>query len=567
MGQIVLSILMQNCAAVIESGALYQKLEAHNRTLEETVRRRTRALRDSERAARKANAAKSEFLANMSHEIRTPINGVLGMTGLLLESPLEAEQRDFAEAAERSAKSLLLLINDLLDFSKIEAGQLSLEAVPTDLKDIVEDVVDLLAQQAMDKGIEIGAWYDAEAPRHFLADPGRTRQVVMNLVGNAVKFTSEGHVLVRVGPDPSSPSSVRVSVEDTGIGIDPAKVDAIFEKFEQADTSTTRKFGGTGLGLAICRELAHLMGGTIHAESQPGSGSTFHVVLPLEPHAGAEQKTAAPQQEGTLLAVGLSAFQKPLLEAQAAALGVHVRAMDDPDQALAWLATAVDERDEPSLILVDQALGDGVCRLFAEAAERVGGTGLNLAVLRASRRAGADTLPPGFTHALGKPVVERRLRTLLRKVFHPDEVAARGRDETTRPTPESFQGRSVLLAEDVEVNRHIAIVLLEGMGIDVTVAEDGLEAVETARSQDFDLILMDCQMPRMDGFEATTRIREEESPDRRVPILALTASVKDSDRDRCLEVGMDGFVSKPLTLDELRAAVADALVTGASGRG
>jgi len=562
-GQIVLSILMQNCAGVVESGELYRRLAAHNRDLEATVEARTEALRASEREARKANAAKGEFLANMSHEIRTPINGILGMTGLLVESGLTGEQTEFAAAAGRSAKSLLLLINDLLDFSKIEAGQLSLESVPMDLREVVDDVAEILGRQALDKGLELVVAYDAAAPRALRGDPGRLRQIVMNLVGNAVKFTAEGHVRIHVRPDEETEGSVLLAVEDTGIGIPEDKLGAIFEKFEQADTSTTRKYGGTGLGLAISRQLSTLMGGWIRVESAPGAGSTFSVSLPLAPASAAPPSGARVAFGGrTVLVVTPSEVLGHTLVDDLQRMGARAVLSTDPRPGPGAISHAMREAPDRAVLIVDQAIGVEAASGWLDTYDRAGLDREAAVLLSSHERSIGPPAVPGYAQTLHRPVLERRLRALAERLERArvavpipapsDRTAAHGEDEAP------MHG-TVLLVEDVEVNRHIGVVLLEKMGLDVTVAEDGLQAVEAVRARDFDLILMDCQMPHMDGFEATRVIREEEDDGRRVPIVALTASARDEDRDRCLEIGMDGFIAKPLSLEDLRAAVREAL--------
>jgi len=543
MGQMVLSILMQNCAGVLESGTLYRELAQHSYNLERTIEERTRELKISERAALMASRAKGDFLANMSHEIRTPINGVLGMTGLLLETDLDSEQEEFAQATERSAKTLLMLINDLLDFSKIEAGSLTLEEIPFDLRLVVDDIGELLASQANARGIEFGVRYEPGTERYFVGDPGRIRQIVTNLASNAVKFTSEGHVLIRV------------------------EGERIFEKFEQADLSTTRKHGGTGLGLAISRELAALMDGGVGVTSAEGEGSTFFVNLPLRPDVEAVRSDhAAIAADARFLIMSPSSLIRELVTQQLTAYGATVDAFQSPDEALIAAVTEAQSGTAYSALLVDHASGDQACHRFAAGARASSPDGqTRLVRLTAGHLPDRNDDSTGYTFDLAKPLLERRWIESLRRLGF--EGLDKEKADEDREQDVLAHGR-VLLVEDNRVNRMIAERLLEKMGVDTVVAEDGEKALRAYEEGDFDLILMDCQMPVMDGYDATTEIREREVVSGgRVPIVALTASARDSDRQRCLDVGMDAFLSKPLTVTELRAAVVHWLQEGAVQEG
>ncbi|MEQ1855321.1 MAG: ATP-binding protein [Longimicrobiales bacterium] len=554
MGQMVLSILMQNCAGVLESGALYRELAEHNQRLEQTVAERTVELRRSEAKALAASKAKGEFLANMSHEIRTPINGVLGMTGLLLETGLTAEQREFAEATDRSARNLLMLINDLLDFSKIEAGQLTLERVPFDLRTVVDDVGELLAPQAINKGFELVVRYQPGSERFFVGDPGRVRQIVTNLVGNAVKFTSAGHVLLAIAPGPDG--TTVLSVTDSGIGIPAEALGRIFEKFEQADVSTTRKHGGTGLGLAICRELAALMGGRIDVTSEMGKGSTFAVTLPLARDEDAMRPPVAQHAAGRRVVVASpSDLLCTVLAEQLGTYGAAVASATSIEAALLTVANG----PEPIALVVDHAFGDEACRTLA--ASKPGG--LKLVRMTAGHLPDRNSSETGFAFDLPKPLLERRIVETLRKLDLAGEKTASPPREQHPAAAITLSGR-VLLVEDNGVNRLIAQRMLQKMGVEVAVAEDGKQALDAFETASFDLILMDCQMPVMDGFEATIAIRAlEQQRERRTPIVALTASVLESDKQRCLESGMDAFLTKPLAVGDLRTAVARWLRTAA----
>lgn len=552
MGQMVLSILMQNCAGVLESGDLYRELAEHNYRLERTVEERTRELRASEEEARAASKAKGEFLANMSHEIRTPINGVLGMTGLLLETRLDSEQREFALATERSAQSLLMLINDLLDYSKIEAGSLTLEQVPLDLRLVIDDVGELLAPQAIKKGIELGVRYAPGVARHFVGDPGRIRQIITNLAGNAVKFTSDGHVLITVDTTPSG--MVKISVQDTGIGIPEHAVERIFEKFEQADLSTTRKHGGTGLGLAISRDLTELMGGWVEVTSKEGEGSTFSVHLQLESPPEESECSAIDLGGSTFAVASPSSLTRGLVREQLGAWGADVDVFTSADAAQREAIIRAQGDAPYTASFIDHAFGDDVCGQFA-AAMKAGSGAAEPCIVRLTPGHLPDRNDPsrGFSFDMAKPLLERRWIETLRRV---GVVAAESAESRESSEANLLASGRVLLVEDNRVNRTIALKLLDKMGVEAVMAEDGQQAVDAVEKEEFDLILMDCQMPVMDGYDATLAIRRrEEETGRRVPIVALTASARESDRQRCLDVGMDGFLSKPLTVNELRAGV------------
>jgi len=567
LAQKVLSILFQNCAGVLENSALYQELARYNRNLEEAIDRRTRALRKSEEEARAATRAKSEFLANMSHEIRTPINGVLGTTSLLLETPLTAEQREYAETTDRSARNLLGLINDILDFSRIEAGQLLLEEISFDLREVVEESAELLAPRAAEKGLDLVLRYVPGTPRFVVGDPARIRQVVLNLVGNAVKFTQEGHVVLRVesGGDDEEATGVRIAVEDTGIGIRPDHLARIFEKFEQADTSTTRRYGGTGLGLAICRELVGLMEGELGADSEPGVGSTFHLTLPLPRDAGRSEAGLRPRvrSDQAVLVLSPSPHVREGLADELRDLDLEVHAVSEPEDAWEAFRSRMGTDSRFDMAILDLGRDAEKNRALARALRRdqrfsdMVLVGLTRDPCRAPEGEDGELLDA----VLPKPFLERKIRQVLRLLGGKRRGAAQvaegdpSMQEGDRVEKPGKMSGHVLLVEDDEINRLMTGNMLKKLGLSFQVAEDGLRALDLLESDLFDVILMDCQMPEMDGFEATRAIRNRGDQKAHTPIVALTASALEGDRERCLLTGMDDYLPKPLTLGQLREAL------------
>jgi CheY-like chemotaxis protein/HPt (histidine-containing phosphotransfer) domain-containing protein len=460
------------------------------------------------------------------------------------------------------------LINDILDFSKIEAGQLRLEEVEMDLRETVEDVAEVLAPKAAEKGIELAVRFVPGTPRYVVGDPVRIRQIITNLVGNAVKFTEDGHVVIQVEEEPSANGgapNVRMSVEDTGIGIEADSLARVFDKFEQADASTTRKFGGTGLGLSICRELAQMMGGDIQASSMPGRGSTFWVSVPLSP-AMVDPKSSmgltAPG-EASLLVLSPSPVVRQVLKEQLGDLGATVTAGMDTGQGLLALKKAIGAGMPYTMVVLDDAFGMEVLGAFVEEIRsQANGSSPYFVRLTNGHPRPGDPGWADFDLHVTKPILERRIQEVLRILEDGGADAggmafarARTRSAASGSAQATLNGR-ILLVEDDEINRKVASNMLSRMGLEYEIAVNGREALKALEAGAFDLVLMDCQMPDMDGFEATGRIRAEEAGGTdRLPIIALTAAALQGDRERCLAAGMDDYLTKPLVIDQLREAL------------
>jgi signal transduction histidine kinase/CheY-like chemotaxis protein len=532
-----------------------QQLEAKNEQL-------AKALAE----AREATEMKSRFLANMSHEIRTPMNGIVGMTEFLLNTPLTDEQREYAVAVKNSSDSLLMLINDILDLSKIEAGKLRMSSEPFDLVVAVEELAAVFAVRARAKGLEFICAATDDVPQFVVGDAGRLRQVLTNLLGNAVKFTERGKVslLTELIGESEQTCTLRFMVQDTGIGIAPEDRGKLFQNFVQLDSSSTRKYGGTGLGLAISKQLVEMMGGDIGYNSERGRGSTFYftavflkapAVLPPENEAPDAPQPVRDLSGAHVAIVAARGTASDSLVKLLSGWNCQPTLVDDVLLAKEMMQRSLGDGVRYRLVLVDVDHVGGQAEPFARAlqAGQWKDTALIALTSQGYRQDVSRLVDSGYRGLVGKPVRVQQLYEMMRQSLTTD--APKQGLATAAPARAENQGPLVLLAEDNAINQRIAVRLLQKLGLRADVVNNGREAVEALERTPYDVVLMDCQMPEMDGFEATVEIRTRENGKRRTPICALTANAMVGDRERCIAAGMDDYVSKPVALHDLRGAL------------